>query len=381
MLRRCTILLLMTAFFPFTQLSAQTPKEQATTAKFDQDAYRQMVKAGIEYLKTVQREDGSFTDVPSPGVTTLVTTAMLRQGVSADDPTVKKGLAFVEKLIQEDGGIYQPDSFHKNYETCLAIMCLVEANKDGRYDEIIKGADHFIKGLQWDEDEGISKEDFAYGGAGYGSHKRPDLSNTSYMIDALRAAGNDANEEHIQAALAFVSRTQNLESEHNTTPFAAKINDGSIYYTPAAGGASQSEVLPNGGLRGYGSMTYAGLKSFIFAGVSKDDPRVVAALDWLSKNFTLEHNPGMPEHLRAAGLYYYYHTFAKALNALGEDEFVDAAGEKHNWRAELVNELSKRQQKNGSWINTENEKWLENDGALVTGYALLALSYCEPESK
>jgi len=121
------------------------------------------------------------------------------------------------------------------------------------------------------------------------------------------------------------------------------------------------------------------LKSFLFAGVEKDDPRVVAALKWISKNFTLERNPGMPKHLQAAGLYYYYHTFAKALDALGEDVFVDADGNKHDWRAELVAELQRRQQKNGSWINTENEKWLENDAALVTGYALLALSYCNPQ--
>ena len=32
-----------------------------------------------------------------------------------------------------------------------------------------------------------------YGGAGYGKHSRPDLSNTSFLIDALRAVGNEAD--------------------------------------------------------------------------------------------------------------------------------------------------------------------------------------------
>ena len=36
----------------------------------------------------------------------------------------------------------------------------------------------------------------------------------------------------MQRALVFVSRCQNLETEHNTTPFAAKNPDGGFYYTP-----------------------------------------------------------------------------------------------------------------------------------------------------
>ncbi len=179
------------------------------------------------------------------------------------------------------------------------------------------------------QDEGKDLSDPAYGGGGYGKHKRPDLSNTSFLIDALRAAGNDANSEAIQRALIFVSRCQNLESEHNTTPFSAKNPDGGFYYTAAAGGSSQAGETAEGGLRSYASMTYAGLKSMIYAGVGPDDPRVKAAVDWIRKNYDLKTNPGMGD----SGLYYYYHVFAKALDAMGRDEFTDAAGRKHNWRS------------------------------------------------
>ena len=81
-----------------------------------------------------------------------------------------------------------------------------------------------------------------------------------------------------------------------------------------------------------------------------------------------------------AGLYYYYNTFAKALDAIGQDVFVDESGVKHNWRAELVAELARRQKSDGSWAN-ENARWLEGDSNLATGYALLALSYCQPKQK
>ena len=54
-------------------------------------------------------------------------------------------------------------------------------------------------------------------------------------------------------------------------------------------------------------MTYAGLKSFLYAGVGKDDPRVVAALGWIKRHYTLAENPGQGQ----SGLFYFYQTFAK----------------------------------------------------------------------
>jgi len=333
--------------------------------------YENTVARGIQFLSSAQADDGSYNAAAGPGITALVTTAILRHGRSPQDPLVAKSLKYLESFVQSDGGIYKVDSNYKNYETCLAILCFKEANKDGRYDQLLKGADAFIKGEQWDAGEGKQKSDFQYGGAGYGGKKRPDLSNTQFFIDALRATGNDADSEAIRKALIFVSRCQNLETEHNTTPFAAKNPDGGFYYTV---GESQAGKTDEGGLRSYASMTYAGLKSMIYAGVGPDDPRVKAAVKWLQKNYDLKSNPGMGD----AGLYYYYHTFAKALSAVGQDEFVDEEGNKHNWREELILELASRQKADGSWSN-ENPKWLEGDANIVTGYALLALSYAKPK--
>ena len=120
-------------------------------------------------------------------------------------------------------------------------------------------------------------------------------------------------------------------------------------------------------------MTYAGLKSMIYAGVKKDDKRVKAAVKWLQQNYDLKSNPG----LEAAGLYYYYHTFAKSLDAFGEAVFVDDKGNEHDWRKELIAEIRSRQKPNGAWVNSANERWMEGNPELVTSYALLALSYCE----
>lgn len=343
----------------------------------DAAQYQQTVSKAITYLTTkAQADDGSYNSAAGPAVTALVTASLLKHGRTVQDPAVAKALKFLEKFVQEDGGIYATDSNYKNYETCLAIVCFAEANKDGRYDTLVKKADAFVKGLQWDESEDKKASDPEFGGAGYGKHKRPDLSNTSFLFDALKATGTDPNSEAMQRALLFVSRCQNLESEHNTTPFAAKGPDGGFYYSPAAGGSSQAGTTETGALRSYASMTYAGLKSMIYAGVGPDDVRVKAAAGWLKKNYDLDSNPGMG----TSGLFYYYQTFAKALEAVGQDTFVDDKGVEHNWRAELVAELASRQAEDGSFVNTD-PRWMEGDTSLVTGYALLALAHAKPKTK
>ncbi|MCA9041514.1 MAG: terpene cyclase/mutase family protein [Planctomycetaceae bacterium] len=328
--------------------------------------------AGVDFLRNSQAEDGSWTAPNRPGVSGLITTSLLMSGLPVDDPTVAKALKHLESFVQEDGGIYNPEGNHRNYETCISLVAFEKANGDGRYDTHIKNAEKFLRGLQWDEGEGLESNDTSYGGAGYGSHQRPDMSNTQFFLDALKAAGAKEDDPAVQKALIFVSRAQNLESEFNQTAFAGKINDGGFFYTPAAGGETKAGETENGGLRSYGSMTYAGLKSMVYAGLDKDDKRVAAALDWIKKHYTLDTNPGMGEQ----GLFYYYHTFGKTLDVLGQETIESADGKQHNWRAELVSKLGSLQRSNGSWVN-KADRWYEGDPNLVTAYALMALSHCE----
>ncbi len=347
--------------------------DEATSKK-----YQQSVDRAIAFLGTKgQADDGSFKKDAGPAVTALVATAVLRHGRSPEDPLVAKAIRYVEKFVQRDGGIYE-GAYNRNYETCIAMVMFHEANRNGKYDALLKKAEAYVKAGQWGPTFVKEREaelgDVKYGGAGYGrNNDRPDLSNTSFFLDALKAVGNEANSEAIQRALVFVSRCQNLEGPYNTTVFAAKINDGGFYYTPAAGGNSQAgNDEETGGLRSYASMTYAGLKSMIYAGLKSDDKRVQAAITWLKKHYDLNSNPGLGDQ----GLYYYYMTFAKALSALGEDKFTDDKGVEHDWRKELIDTLAARQQPDGSWANA-NSRWLEGDANLATGYALLALSYCK----
>ena len=76
-------------------------------------------------------------------------------------------------------------------------------------------AELFLRGLQWDEGEGLETTDGAYGGGGYDSKQRPDMSNTQFLVEALKKAGVAEDDPAMQKALVFVSvrRTWN----HSTT--------------------------------------------------------------------------------------------------------------------------------------------------------------------
>jgi squalene-hopene/tetraprenyl-beta-curcumene cyclase len=342
----------------------------------DAAAVKEAIARGEKFLADKgQAADGSFSPAAGPAVTALVIAGLAKSGTPVDAPVVRKGLDYLLGFRRDTGGIHTNDSAIGNYETAIALLALAACNKDGRFDKEIEGAEAFLKGLQWDESEGLTPADVNYGGAGYGKKGRPDLSNTAFLIEALRNAGTDADDPAIQRALLFVSRTQNLPGPHNDQPHPEKNPDGGFYYTPANGGESMAGTTPEGGLRSYASMTYAGLKSMIFAGLDKDDPRVKAALEWLAKHYTFDENPGMGD----SGLYYYYHTMGKALDVLGDETFTDSKGTAHAWRDELADAVIGRQQADGSWVNA-NARWMENDPNLVTAYALMALAYTRPKA-
>jgi hypothetical protein len=360
----------------FSTARATCQVASAQDAATADGAHQKAVDRALAFLREKgQAEDGTFTSMAGPGITALTLTAALRSGAPLDDPMVAKGLKALEGFVKDDGGIY--GGRLKNYETCVGILCFAEANKDGRYDEILKNAERFVRGLQIGAAGEVDKSDLNYGGVGYGGAERPDLSNTAYLVEALVAVKATPDDEAIQRALAFVSRCQNLDSPANDTQFAKLVNDGGFYYvipTEKVDPSDSEGYTANGGLRSYGSMSYSGFKSLVYAGLKKDDPRVKAVLDWVGKNYSVKENPGVG----SAGLFYYYNSFGSALAASGLAEVVDDKGAKHDWRKDLSEELIARQNADGSWTNS-NRQWFENDPNLATAFALLALDYCEPK--
>ena len=103
--------------------------------------------------------------------------------------------------------------------------------------------------------------------------------------------------------------------------------------------------------------------------MTKDDPRVKAAWDWIGKNFTVDENPGLREgnpDQAKNGLYYYYLTMARALNAYDEPTVSN-----HDWRVALIDKLSSLQKEDGSFAG--EKRWMEDNPVLITSYVAIAL--------
>ncbi|MGE5611172.1 MAG: prenyltransferase/squalene oxidase repeat-containing protein [Bacillota bacterium] len=341
-----------------------------------------VVDKAIAFLRSTQKPDGSWQTERTPPAITAIALKAIVQNPKYDAKTdfVKKGYDKLLGYQWADGGIYK--DMLANYNTAIAISSLAAAN-DPSFKPAIDKAVAYLKSLQWTDtiqggpkgEKNIDVNNPWYGGTGYGSHGRPDGSNTQLMVEALHDANLPKDDPAFQAALKFVTRMQNL-SETNDQKWAG--NDGGAIYTPANNGESMAgEYTSADGrrmLRSYGSMTYAMLKSYIYCGLSKDDPRVKAAWDWITRNWSLDENPGMrlndPANAQY-GLYYYYVTLARALHAYGEPTIVDPQGNKHDWRVELINKLASLQRPDGSFVG--DKKWMEDSPDLATGFAALAL--------
>ena len=334
------------------------------------------IDKALAYLVASQGEDGGWMafDKSHPAITALAVKALVQdEHYGPKHAAVRRGLEYVLKFVQPDGGIYIADEGQPNYHTSVAIMALA-ALRDPRHAQTIKDAQEFLKKIQWDSGEGHEADSPFYGGQGYGRGKRPDLSNTQLMLDALHDSGLSPDDPAYQKAMVFVSRCQMLGTT-NDQPFAAGSADGGFVYSPASAGESKAGTVVEGEkprLRSYGSMTYAGFKSMLYAKVDRDDPRVKAAVDWIRGYYTLDHNPNMPEAQSREGLYYYYHTFSRAMRAWGEETLTDKKDHAHPWRRELCEKLLSLQRDDGSWVN-EQDRWFEGSPHLVTAYSVLAL--------
>lgn len=382
---------------PAIRRIAATPQEVPTSEESYRKA-RQAIEAGLAYLRTTQRPSGAWmerdvvqpTDAPrlasaSVAVTALGAKAFLQATpATSNDSAALRSLDFVVRAVRREGYEGFAASGIGTYVTS-AVLSALATSKDDRFTDEIRGAIDWLKTNQWDQSEGVAPEQDWFGGAGYGRGRRPDLSNTQMMLDALHDAGVSPDDPAVQRALAFVSRAQNLPETNAAAWATSGSGDGGFVYSPANGGESfaselagegrKGELLPADrprSLRSYGSMTYAGFKSLLYAGLSRDDPRVKAAYDWIRRHYTFDENPG----LGADGLFYYYHAMARALLASQQHriEAVPPGGEvvERNWRDDLIAALVARQRADGSWVNT-SDRWEESQADLVTIYAVLAL--------
>jgi len=370
----------------------------------------QMAAKAIAYLKSQQdAATGGWAVNPNgptfPAITGLALAGMLADpAVKPTDPVVVKGLEFILSKVHPDGGIYDKVLPSYNTAICLATLGKI-SNPSPQMKSAIKNAQDFLRSLQYgegavvradaaDSAKPVEKSHPFYGAWGYGRHGRPDLSNSAFVLEGLHASGVPSDDPAFQRALVFLQRVQMLEQRDgvkvNDMPYAKGSKQGGFIYATSVSkdelgvGQSQTamgpieETLDDGTkvsrLRAYGSMTYAGFKSYLYAGLKKDDPRVQAALEWIGRNYTLTENPGAGMD----GQYYFYVIFARAMEAYGDPIVrvtnADGSTTERRWAVDLVNQLATLQEADGSFRPMKDgARWMEDNKALITAYSLIAL--------
>ena len=327
------------------------------------------VARGAKFLLSRQSEDGHFSDPHMPALTALPLWALV--GAGAERAPLEKAAKFVLSTQRSDGGFYVPKpgrggSGLGNYNTSVCLSALFESG--------LAPKDAMLRAREYIASSQLTGDDTLAGGFGYDKVSRrryADLSNTSYAMDAMRRTekaedfrpkGQARADLNWEKALAFVTHLQEREGER-------------------AGGAAYNDRTPQGGvatnvsgrvqLRAYGSMSYAAVLSMCHAKLTRADPRVKSALDYCSKFWTGDENPGMGNQ----GLYYYYDILSRALSVAGVDELVQPDGRRVNWKGEPAAKLIALQRPDGSWMS-DNTRFWENDPALATSFAILSLSMC-----
>lgn len=368
--------------------------------------------SAITYFRAAQDKATGGWSVPQkpgqphlPAITGLIVNGMLLEpGVTAADPTVARAVDYILSQQKPDGGIY--DTILPSYNTAICISALARVDSD-RAREAVQKAVAFLRNSQWgvttpmgvggaggkEAPQAVPETNAFYGGWGYGNRGRPDISNTGFALQALHDAEIPPDDVAFKRALIFLQRMQMLETDSagkavNDMPYAKGSHQGGFIYATGENannvGKGQSfagvieETLTDGTkvskLRAYGSVSYLGFKSYLYAGLKQDDPRVLAVLDFLSKNYSTTQNPGMGTD----GQYYYYIMMARALDASGRDTLnvTDVAGRSiaRDWRTDMALQLSTLQNPDGSFMSLD-DRWMENNPELITAYALVALQH------
>lgn len=349
------------------------------------------------WIVSQQDESGAWKSgpadkaVPSPAYTGMMVTALGGAPPSLKAKykgAVDKGIGYLISRINADGSVGEgpTGTFIKTYATGIALMAFASVERTDKVANAIRGAQAYMKQNQLKEGKDL-------GGIGYGDEK-PDgskttianLSTTGFASEGMHQSGLPQDDEFWKLVVKYVRKCQNNSETNNDPEFVAELkskglvvgNDGSLYYSTVADPKAQKvgtkKVADKESIAGYGSMTYDGIKTYLYAGLKKDAPEVKAAVDWVRKNYSVEVHPGFPfdnskrEHLR--GIFHYYLVMSRALDALGENPFETFDGKKHDWAREIAEQLVKQVHENKMWKN-ENPAWFEGDPLLTTSYVLV----------
>jgi squalene-hopene/tetraprenyl-beta-curcumene cyclase len=336
------------------------------------------ISQGLDWLASIQKEDGSWSNPAFPALTGLPLLAFAMGEHSNKTAIVEKAVKFILSNVQEDGGIYKKSLIPGKgglgtYNTAICMRTL-HALGDPAHVKVIQNARSYIAGSQLTGDT----HDGGFGYSKGGWFASSDMMNTYHALEAMRVTQSVEDLRTNQServdlrwddAVKYIERMQNKAE-------SGEADAGGFFYKPGKSMAGTTNS-PSGKqvFRSYGTMTYVGILSMIYSDLPKDDTRVRSALDWAMKHWSLDENPGMG----AQGMYYFYHILAKSLTVAKVDKITRPDGTILDWRDEVTKRMLDLQRDNGSWLN-ENGRYWEADPVLVTAYIITALEMIQAKA-
>ncbi|MEZ6115127.1 MAG: DUF4159 domain-containing protein [Pirellulaceae bacterium] len=317
-------------------------------AEITAEQVRRSIDRGVRYLKSKQKADGSWSELPSfsGGKTAICCLALLNAGVPVDDATIQRAL----KYLRDDANLDQ-----RTYVVALQTMVLCQADPNR--------TDLIAANVRWLEEAQLKTAN--------------EKDNGGWTYNNAKAGADPSNSQFALLALYEAERLRldNIQVKESTWRRAQTYWN---YWQRKDGSWGYREDQPSSG-----SMTCAGIaSSIITAGQIADSDANVAdgqvqccgpqadldsverGIEWLSKHFTVHGNPAaLPEYRGSYILYYIY-----ALERVGRMSGQRFIGQ-HDWYREGAEMLVNSQDiAEGFWEMTDDDRELE------TAYALLFLS-------
>jgi Domain of unknown function (DUF4159) len=339
------------------------------------------IRNGIQYLKGIQKEDGSWAEVDNdsiPGTTCLVTLALLNAGEPTDSLTISRALQWLRKFeaaiparvetpraslpgqakvpekkpqVAVDSG----SSRNSVYAISLQTTVFAAAGAEQDRERIARNA-RWLEAAQIGPGRRagtVGSWSYKMTSAGYG-----DNSNSFYALLGLEAAA--------EAGFRVRNETWTLADESWSN---GKRKDGGWSYTLQPVSVSTA------------SMTCEGIASLILARTRRNvgeehveraaivscgngvlDRKLTDGIDWMAAHFQVNGNFGASSQWK----YYYLHALERVGHLSGR-KYIG----KHDWFREGADELIHTQDKaKGSWQGMQ----LERAPAIATSFALLFLS-------
>jgi hypothetical protein len=331
-------------------LVAQLVAPVAARAAVTREEVERAIREAVRFLKTQQRDDGSWADIEHDartGMTSLVTLALLTAGEKPDSPAVRKAIALLRN--------FGPNDLRSTY--AIALQTMVFAAAEPERDQL-----RIASNVSWLERAQIKPGDpvFWPGSWTYNDSKRTrpgDNSNTQYALLGLHAAseaGVPVKPEVWALARLYWERAQK--------------RDGSWAYTPDSGNSTASMTCA-----GISSLIVSGLR--IFRGAETLDGERIQncgkgginrslqfGIDWLAAHFQVGQNFGNGQQWR----FYYLYGLERAGRLAGVRFFGE-----HDWYRIGAEQLVHEQNKfSGFWRGALQEE----ERVLATSFALLFLA-------